>query len=136
MLAHQLPAVDGYIILRCRVYAMLRAPGHELARVGVVRPQSLRGCVPVRRVQYQESKSSRCLLLPGRRPAVVRVLWSCPSSCMITFYRVQYAWRGGQMGGRAQFEQYYQDNGLGINIIELDKSTRTAQLAAEALEKL
>ena len=37
------------------------------------------------------------------------------------------------MGGRAQFEQYCKDNGLDINIIELDKSTRTAQLAAEAI---
>lgn len=37
------------------------------------------------------------------------------------------------MGGRAQFEQYCKDNGLDISVIELDKSTRTAQLAAEAV---
>jgi prolyl-tRNA editing enzyme YbaK/EbsC (Cys-tRNA(Pro) deacylase) len=30
-------------------------------------------------------------------------------------------------------QQYFQDNGLDINVIELDKSTRTAQLAAEAI---
>jgi Cys-tRNA(Pro) deacylase len=29
--------------------------------------------------------------------------------------------------------QYFQDNGLDISVIELDKSTRTAQLAAEAI---
>jgi Cys-tRNA(Pro) deacylase len=29
--------------------------------------------------------------------------------------------------------RYFKDNGLGINVIELDKSTRTAQLAAEAV---
>ncbi len=37
------------------------------------------------------------------------------------------------MGGRAQFEQYCRNNGLNISVIELDKSTRTAQLAAEAI---
>jgi len=29
--------------------------------------------------------------------------------------------------------QYFRDNGLDINVVELDKSTRTAQLAAEAI---
>lgn len=29
--------------------------------------------------------------------------------------------------------QYFKDNGLNISVIELDKSTRTAQLAAEAI---
>jgi Cys-tRNA(Pro) deacylase len=29
--------------------------------------------------------------------------------------------------------QYFQDNGLDISVVELDKSTRTAQLAAEAI---
>ena len=37
------------------------------------------------------------------------------------------------MRGRALFEQYCQDNGLDISVVELDKSTRTAQLAAEAI---
>ena len=37
------------------------------------------------------------------------------------------------MKGRAQFEQYCKDNRLNISVIELDKSTRTAQLAAEAI---
>jgi Cys-tRNA(Pro) deacylase len=37
------------------------------------------------------------------------------------------------MGGRAQFERYCKDNGLDISVVELDKSTRTAQLAAEAI---
>jgi len=30
-------------------------------------------------------------------------------------------------------QQYFKDNGLDISVIELDKSTRTAQLAAEAI---
>ena len=37
------------------------------------------------------------------------------------------------MGGREQFAQYCKDNGLDISVVELDKSTRTAQLAAEAI---
>ena len=37
------------------------------------------------------------------------------------------------MGGRALFEQHCKDNGLDISVVELDKSTRTAQLAAEAI---
>jgi Cys-tRNA(Pro) deacylase len=37
------------------------------------------------------------------------------------------------MAGRAQFEQYCKDSGLDISVVELDRSTRTAQLAAEAL---
>jgi Cys-tRNA(Pro) deacylase len=35
--------------------------------------------------------------------------------------------------GVEQFEQYCKDSGLEISIVELDKSTRTAQLAAEAI---
>ncbi|MFW9998353.1 MAG: YbaK/EbsC family protein, partial [Candidatus Odinarchaeota archaeon] len=38
-----------------------------------------------------------------------------------------------QMDGRGQFEQYCRDNGLDISVLELDESTRTAQLAAEAI---
>lgn len=30
-------------------------------------------------------------------------------------------------------QQYFKDNGLDISVVELDKSTRTAQLAAEAI---
>jgi len=37
------------------------------------------------------------------------------------------------MGGRALFEQYCKDSGLDISVVELDKSTRTAQLAAGAI---
>jgi Cys-tRNA(Pro) deacylase len=37
------------------------------------------------------------------------------------------------MAGRAQFEQYCKDNGFDISVVELNKSTRTAQLAAEAI---
>ncbi|TEU19980.1 MAG: YbaK/EbsC family protein [Anaerolineales bacterium] len=35
--------------------------------------------------------------------------------------------------GAEQFTQYCKDNGLDISVVELDKSTRTAQLAAEAI---
>jgi Cys-tRNA(Pro) deacylase len=35
--------------------------------------------------------------------------------------------------GVEQFAQYCKNNGLDISVIELDKSTRTAQLAAEAI---
>jgi Cys-tRNA(Pro) deacylase len=35
--------------------------------------------------------------------------------------------------GVDRFEQYCKDNGLDISVVELDKSTRTAQLAAEAI---
>jgi Cys-tRNA(Pro) deacylase len=35
--------------------------------------------------------------------------------------------------GIEQFEQYCKDNGLDISVVKLDKSTRTAQLAAEAI---
>jgi Cys-tRNA(Pro) deacylase len=35
--------------------------------------------------------------------------------------------------GVEQFARYCKDNGLDISVIELDKSTRTAQLAAEAI---
>jgi Cys-tRNA(Pro) deacylase len=35
--------------------------------------------------------------------------------------------------GVDRFAQYCKDNGLDINVVELDKSTRTAQLAAEAI---
>jgi Cys-tRNA(Pro) deacylase len=35
--------------------------------------------------------------------------------------------------GVADFVQYCKDNGLDINVVELDRSTRTAQLAAEAI---
>ena len=37
------------------------------------------------------------------------------------------------MRGVDRFAQYCKDNGLDINVVELDKSTRTAQLAAEAI---
>ena len=36
--------------------------------------------------------------------------------------------------GVEQFAQYCKDNGLDISVVELDKSTRTAQLAAEAID--
>jgi Cys-tRNA(Pro) deacylase len=35
--------------------------------------------------------------------------------------------------GVDRFAQYCKDNGLDISVVELDKSTRTAQLAAEAI---
>lgn len=35
--------------------------------------------------------------------------------------------------GVEQFEQYCKDNGLDLSVVELGKSTRTAQLAAEAI---
>ena len=37
------------------------------------------------------------------------------------------------MRGVDRFAQYCKDNGLDISVVELDKSTRTAQLAAEAI---
>jgi Cys-tRNA(Pro) deacylase len=37
------------------------------------------------------------------------------------------------MAGRVQFAQYCKDNGLDISVVRLDRSTRTAQLAAEAI---
>ncbi len=53
VLSHQLTAIGRYVILSGsrRVYAVLSAPGHELARVAVVASDGCGRCVAVRRVQ-------------------------------------------------------------------------------------
>jgi hypothetical protein len=69
-------AIVRYVIL-CgsrRVYALLTAPGHELARVAVVASDRFGGCVPVCNVQSQERAEGRHYVGCGQCYVVIACL--------------------------------------------------------------